>query len=144
MNHGPTPCQQQSWDWRAAGNFIGGGAGSGLIVFTAASGAHGAALTVLMLAGLALIGGGLLCVWLELGRPLRALHVFFNPRTSWMTREAITATLLFPIGMAAAVGVPGFAMAGRRAWRLSSSTARAAWCKRREESRPGASRWSRR
>lgn len=108
MNYGPAPSQQKSWDWRAAGNFIGGGAGSGLIVFTALSGAHGMALTALMAGGLALIGAGLLCVWLEIGRPLRALHVFFNPSTSWMTREALTATLLFPVGMAAAAGVPGF------------------------------------
>ena len=42
---------------------------------------------------------------LELGRPLRALNVFFNPRTSWMAREAFTATLLFPVGLAAAAGV---------------------------------------
>ncbi len=109
MSYGPAPWQQKSWDWRAAGNFIGGGAGSGLIVFTALAGAQGLTLTMLMLAGLALVGVGLLCVWLESGRPLRALHVFFNPRTSWMTREAFTATLLFPAGMVAAAGVPGFA-----------------------------------
>jgi phenylacetyl-CoA:acceptor oxidoreductase 26-kDa subunit len=108
VSYGPAPWQQESWDWRAAGNFIGGGAGSGLIVFTALSGAQGLALTALMLGGLALIGAGLLCVWLEIGRPLRALHVFFNPRTSWMTREALIATLLFPVGVAAAAGVPGF------------------------------------
>lgn len=107
MSYGPAPSQQNSWDWRAAGNFIGGGAGSGLIVFTALSGAHGPVLTALMAGGLALIGAGLLCVWLEIGRPLRALHVFFNPRTSWMTREAFTGTLLFPVGIAAAAGVPG-------------------------------------
>jgi len=105
---GPNPWQQAHWDWRAAGNFIGGGAGSGLIVFTALSGAQGAALLALMLGGLALGGLGLLCVWLEIGRPLRALHVFFNPRRSWMSREAIIATLLFPTGLAASAGVPGF------------------------------------
>lgn len=108
MNHGPAPWRQTNWDWRAAGNFIGGGAGSGLVVFTALCGVQGLALALLMLAGLALVGCGLLCVWLELGRPLRALHVFFNPRTSWMTREAITSTLLFPVGMAAAAAMPGF------------------------------------
>ena len=109
MSYGPAPWQQKSWDWRAAGNFIDGGAGSGLIVFTALAGSQGLASTILILAGLALIGFGLLCVWLEIGRPLRAPHVFFNPRTSWMTREAFTATLLFPAGMVAAAGVPGFA-----------------------------------
>jgi len=34
---GPAPWLQQSWDGRAAGNFIGGGMGSGLIAFTALS-----------------------------------------------------------------------------------------------------------
>jgi len=113
MSYGPQPWQQTAWDWRAAGNFIGGGAGSGLIMFTALAGADGAAAAALLLAGLALIGLGLACVWAELGRPLRALHVFFNPRTSWMTREAIAATVLFPAGAAAALlaytGVSGIA-----------------------------------
>lgn len=113
MSFGPNPWQQTSWDSRAAGNFIGGGAGTGLIMFTALSGVQGTAAAVLLLAGLALVGLGLTCVWAELGRPLRALHVFFNPGTSWMTRESIAATLLFPVGVAAAAGalygVPGVA-----------------------------------
>jgi phenylacetyl-CoA:acceptor oxidoreductase 26-kDa subunit len=104
MSFGPNPWQQTSWDWRAAGNFIGGGAGTGLIMFTALSGVQGIAAAVLLVAGLALVGLGLTCVWAELGRPLRALHVFFNPRTSWMTRESIAATALFPVGAAAAAG----------------------------------------
>lgn len=104
MTFGPNPWQQTSWDARAAGNFIGGGAGSGLIIFTALSGAQGTGAALLLLAGLALVGLGLTCVWAELGRPLRALHVFFNPRTSWMTRESIAATVLFPVGAAAAAG----------------------------------------
>ena len=106
MSFGPAPRQQTNWDWRAAGNFICGGAGSGLIVFTALSGAEGAALTGLVLTGLALIGIGLACVWLEIGRPLRAPHVFFNPRTSWMSREAFVAALLFPTGLTVATGAP--------------------------------------
>ena len=109
MSFGPAPWQQTNWDWRAAGNFICGGAGAGLIVFAVLSGAVGPAFTGLVLAGLALVGLGLFCVWLEIGRPLRALHVFFNPRTSWMTREAFAAALLFPVGLAAAAAVPGCA-----------------------------------
>jgi phenylacetyl-CoA:acceptor oxidoreductase subunit 2 len=108
MSYGPNPWQQAHWDWRAAGNFICGGAGGGLIVFTAIAGVDGNTLAGLMLAGLALVGLGLFCVWLEIGRPLRALRVFANARTSWMTREAFAATLLFPAGLAAAAGVPGF------------------------------------
>jgi phenylacetyl-CoA:acceptor oxidoreductase subunit 2 len=106
MSFGPNPWQQAHWDWRAAGNFICGGAGSGLIVVATLSGAHGAALTALLLAGLALIGLGLLCVALETGRPLRALNVFINPRTSWMSREAIAAALLVPATLAAALAWP--------------------------------------
>jgi phenylacetyl-CoA:acceptor oxidoreductase subunit 2 len=108
MSYGPNPWQQTQWDWRAAGNFICGGAGGGLIVFAALCGAQGMALMLLLLGGMALVGTGLLCVWLELGRPLRALHVFINPRTSWMTREAFVSTLLMPAALAAAAGLPGF------------------------------------
>ncbi|MEO8135577.1 MAG: phenylacetyl-CoA:acceptor oxidoreductase [Betaproteobacteria bacterium] len=97
MSYGPRPWQQAHWDWRAAGNFICGGAGSGLIVGAALAGAPGLPL----LAGLALVGLGLFCVWLEIGRPLRAINVFRNPRTSWMTREAIAAVLVFAMGGAA-------------------------------------------
>ena len=35
MNYGPRPWQQTSWDWRAAANFILGGAGSGLMIVSA-------------------------------------------------------------------------------------------------------------
>jgi phenylacetyl-CoA:acceptor oxidoreductase subunit 2 len=108
MSYGPAPWHQTQWDARAAGNFVCGGAGGGLIVFAALSGAHGLPLALLLLGGLALVGTGLTCVWLEIGRPLRALHVFFNPRRSWMSREAFVATLLMPVALAAAWGLPGF------------------------------------
>lgn len=101
---GPNPWQQTSWDWRAAGNFIFGGIGSGLIVVTALSTIDGTLASVLLLVGMALMGLGLFCVWLEIGRPLRALHVFFNPHTSWMTREAFVAPLVFASGLAAVLG----------------------------------------
>ena len=107
MSFGPAPWRQTHWDARAAGNFVCGGAGAGLIAFGAISGADRATLTWLVAAGLALVGLGLTCVWFEIGRPLRALNVFLNPRTSWMSREAFTATLLFPVGAAVAIGVPG-------------------------------------
>jgi phenylacetyl-CoA:acceptor oxidoreductase 26-kDa subunit len=108
MSYGPDPWQQTNWDWRAAGNFMCGSAGAGLIVFATLSGTTGLTLAALLLAGMALVGIGLMCVGLELGRPLRALNVFFNPRTSWMTREALAATLLMPAALAAAAGLPGF------------------------------------
>lgn len=109
---GPNPWQQTSWDWRAAGNFMGGGAGTGLLftsaLFATSDSARTGALSWLVFAGLALVGVGLLCVWLEIGRPLRALHVFFNPRTSWMSREGFVGLLLFPAGLLAMLGVVGW------------------------------------
>jgi len=106
-SYGPKPWQQTSWDARAAGNFIGGGMGGSLIVFAPLFAATGPALSALLLAGLGLVGLGLFCVALELGRPLRAIRVLRNPRTSWMACEAWTAMLLFPVGLAAAAGVTG-------------------------------------
>lgn len=105
--YGPAPWHQTSWDARAAGNFIGGGMGSGLVVFTVLAGATGGARVALLLGGLALIGLGLFCVSLELGRPFRALNVFRNPRTSWMAREAWTSLPLVAACIGAAASVPG-------------------------------------
>lgn len=94
MTFGPHPWRQTSWDARAAANFIGGGAGSGLVVAAVAAGATGALRTLSFALALALIGGGLLCVGAEIGRPWRALNVLRNVRTSWMSREAALAPLL--------------------------------------------------
>lgn len=105
MSYGPKPWQQRHWDWRAAANFMCGGAGAGLIALAPFIGTQGLPLQLAMLGGVALIGLGLLCVWAEIGRPWRALNVFFNPRTSWMTREAIVATVLVPLAVMAAAGV---------------------------------------
>jgi phenylacetyl-CoA:acceptor oxidoreductase subunit 2 len=105
MSYGPNPWQQAHWDWRAAGNFMCGGAGTGLLVFTVLSRAQGLLGTMLVLAGLALVGLGLLCVWLEIGRPLRALNVFRKPGASWMSREALVSLLLFPLGLGLALGL---------------------------------------
>jgi len=101
MSHyGPQPWVQRHWDLRAAANFMLGGTGAGLLIASAV------ALPVpgfSILAGLALIAIGLGAVWLEIGRKLRALHVFFNPRTSWMTRESFAAVVVFALGICALV-----------------------------------------
>lgn len=107
MSHyGPKPWVQRHWDWRAAGNFVFGGAGSGLLLAAALVLPLGAARTASLPLGLALVGLGLFCVWMEIGRPLRALHVFLNPGTSWMTREAFAGVALFA-GAIAAFFFPG-------------------------------------
>lgn len=109
LSVGPAPRQQYQWDWRAAGNFMAGGAGAGLLVFSQLSGLKGTAGVAVLLGGLGLVGLGLLCVWLEIGRPLRAMNVFFNARTSWMSREALVSVLVFGLGLGLLAGVNAWA-----------------------------------
>jgi phenylacetyl-CoA:acceptor oxidoreductase subunit 2 len=101
MSFGPKPWIQLSWDIRAALNFILGGTGGGFLPLAAFAAAPERNWQAGMLIGLAFVGLGLLAVWLEIGRKLRAVHVFFNPFTSWMTRESFVAVLLFASGLAA-------------------------------------------
>jgi phenylacetyl-CoA:acceptor oxidoreductase subunit 2 len=90
------PWVQMSWDWRAAGNFMAGGAGAGLLISASVVAEEAAWLPLAL--GMALIAGGLLCVWGEIGRPWRALNVFRHAATSWMTREALVALAVFVCG----------------------------------------------
>ena len=98
---GIAPWVQAHWDWRAAGNFICGGTGSGLLLFAALATLIGVPLEPLVLPAFVLVCAGLSLVWLELGRPWRFINVFFHPHTSWMTREAIVAMPLIAVGAAA-------------------------------------------
>ncbi|OGT80828.1 MAG: hypothetical protein A3H91_02295 [Gammaproteobacteria bacterium RIFCSPLOWO2_02_FULL_61_13] len=91
---------QTNWDWRAAGNFMFGGTGGALLAVIALAGQSPPALPIAATA-LVLVGLGLFLVWLEIGRPWRALHVYFHPQTSWMTREGAVAMVLFPLTLAA-------------------------------------------
>lgn len=91
------PRLQRSWDSRAAWNFIGGGAGTGLLLAAAAALPAGWPYFPAGALGIALIGFGLSMVWLEIGRPFRALNVFFHPQTSWMSREALLALPLLTL-----------------------------------------------
>jgi phenylacetyl-CoA:acceptor oxidoreductase subunit 1 len=99
---GVAPWHQQHWDWKAAGNFICGGAGAGLFVF--------AALRTLTIgtsfpfgwAALGLVALGLFLVLLKIGRPLRFMFVLRQPQRSWMAREAWIACVFFPLGAIAA------------------------------------------
>ncbi|MBK6631610.1 MAG: dimethyl sulfoxide reductase anchor subunit [Betaproteobacteria bacterium] len=89
-----------------------------LLFFATLAAGSADAYRIMALVALAFVGGGLTCVWLEIGRPLRAINVFFHPQTSWMTREGIVAVPLFLcalagvwfgggvfVGMAALLGV---------------------------------------
>jgi phenylacetyl-CoA:acceptor oxidoreductase subunit 2 len=102
MSYGPRPWIQLHWDVRAALNFILGGTGGGFLLFAAFVPLAPRLAQGALLLGLALVAAGLTSVWMEIGRKLRALHVFFNPFTSWMTRESFLAVLLFASGLSAA------------------------------------------
>ena len=91
---------QQSWDWRAAGNFMFGGTGGSLMFMTAAASFPESPPDVLGLVSLLIVAAGLALVWLEIGRPWRFLNVYFNPGTSWMTREAVAVLILFALALA--------------------------------------------
>ena len=96
-----SPRKQTAWDWRAAANFILGGSGTGLFGAAMLAGAFGLPGPVTWLAAFAalvLVGTGLFCVWLEIGRPWRFKNVFRNPRTSWMSREALLSLPFFGFG----------------------------------------------
>jgi phenylacetyl-CoA:acceptor oxidoreductase subunit 2 len=78
-----------------------------------------------VLLALVLVATGLAAVWLEIGKKLRAVNVFFNPFTSWMTRESFAALLLFALGAGAL---------WRPQWLLPAAAAAAlvfVWCQGR-------------
>ncbi len=92
---GPWPRLQKFWDIRAAGNFIGGGTGSGLLMIAAIFILIGKTSVTAVIVGVASVSLGLFMVFLEIGRPWRSINMFFHPQTSWMTREGIIVMPLF-------------------------------------------------
>ena len=98
---GVEPWHQQHWDWKAAGNFICGGAGTGLFVFAAIADILLGKSFPLGWIALAFVALGLFLVLLKIGRPLRFIFVLRQPQRSWMAREAWVAVLLFPFGAVA-------------------------------------------
>jgi phenylacetyl-CoA:acceptor oxidoreductase subunit 1 len=96
---GIEPAHQQHWDWKAAGNFMCGGAGSGLFIFAALAELRGLPATWPGSIALALVATGLFLVLLKIGRPWRALNVLRQPRRSWMAREAWIAAVFFPVSV---------------------------------------------
>ena len=104
---GVEPARQEHWDWKAAGNFICGGMGSGLFMFSAIVGLHYGEVTLLGWPALGIVALGLFLVLLKIGRPLRFIYVLRQPQRSWMTREAWIAVALFPLAaLALGSGVP--------------------------------------
>ncbi len=94
-----------------------------LVFFTVLSGAGLGALALLALAygaaaprmpvvaGIALVTLGLLSSVLHLASPRNAWRSFLRFRTSWLSREAVFAILLYPAVLAWLLGLPGAAYA---------------------------------
>jgi Fe-S-cluster-containing dehydrogenase component/DMSO reductase anchor subunit len=94
---GVEPSQQKHWDWKATGNFVCGGIGSGLFIFTAFATLRYGELAPIGLVALGFVALGLFLVLLKIGRPLRSVYVLRQPQRSWMAREAWIATAFFPL-----------------------------------------------
>lgn len=95
------PKLQTFWDWRAVGNWVGGGTGTGIMVIAALLALAGIDSYVYAVLACVFVSAGLFSVLLKIGRPLRSLYVFRNPFTSWMSREAWVGVLLLPAGLLA-------------------------------------------
>jgi phenylacetyl-CoA:acceptor oxidoreductase 27-kDa subunit len=98
---GVEPWHQPYWDWKAAANFLCGGAGAGLFAFAAVASLNGAPVWPVGLFALGLIGAGLALLMFKIGRPLRFVYVLLQPQRSWMTREAWVVVAFFPAALAA-------------------------------------------
>jgi phenylacetyl-CoA:acceptor oxidoreductase subunit 1 len=94
---GVEPWHQLHWDWKAAGNFMCGGAGIGLFTGASIASLYGEPGLMLLPAALAFVAVGLFLVLLKIGRPLRFAHVLRQPQRSWMAREAWIACVFFPL-----------------------------------------------
>ncbi len=92
--------RQTFWDMRAAMNFTLGGMSTGLVVVAwlahvAGGLPQGALAAINLVAGVGM-AVGLFCVFLEIARKFRFLHVLRRPQTSWMTRETYVVALFYP------------------------------------------------
>ena len=100
-SHGVEPWHQPHWNWKAAGNFLCGGAGTGLFAVAAIAGRGGELFAMPALIALALVALGLFLLIFKIGRPLRSIFVLRQPQRSWMSREAWVAGVFFPLALLA-------------------------------------------
>ena len=96
---GVEPWHQQHWNWKAAGNFLCGGAGAGLFAFVALAGLGGAPVLAGGLTALGVVAFGLFLLIFKIGRPFRFAYVLRQPQRSWMSREAWVAGAFFPVAL---------------------------------------------
>ena len=107
-----------------------------IVFFTVLSGAGLGSLSLLalaygtaapragILAGMSLVTLGLLASVGHLANPKNAWRSFIRFRTSWLSREAVFALLLYPVALAWLLGVPGAAYAAMvLAWVILFCTA---------------------
>ena len=91
--------RQTFWDMRAAMNFIMGGIGSGSAVVAyllwISGNVNSQFLVTVNIVSSVILAIGLFCVWLKIGRKLRAPLAILRPQTSWMSREIYVAGIFF-------------------------------------------------
>jgi len=108
---------QQFWDWRAAMNWICGGAGSGLAIVAVLALWLGVlpagAMPAILVVSAALVATGLFFVFLKIGRQMRFWRAASRPNTSWMSRELYAVLVFFPAVLWSLVepGKPAFTLA---------------------------------
>ena len=125
MNTNPMQRMQAYWDARAAGNFMCGGAGAGLVLFTSMHAMDSPVAAELLLLGLGHDDQGQKSERNENGRPWRAINVMLNVRQSWMSRESVAAAVLFLLGAGLAFGM------NWRAWPTAAAALVFIYCQAR-------------
>jgi DMSO reductase anchor subunit len=99
--------------------------GAGLGLLAALAIAYGAAAPrMAILAGIGLVTIGLVSSVFHLAQPKNAWRSFIRFRTSWLSREAVFAILLYPVTLGWMLGIPGAAVAALLlAWLILFCTA---------------------
>jgi Fe-S-cluster-containing dehydrogenase component/DMSO reductase anchor subunit len=97
-NRGIEPSHQKHWDWKAANNFLFGGAGTVLFVFAVLGDFISIPFRAFGVSALVLVAVGLFGLFFKIGRPARFIYVFRQPRRSWMSREAWISVFFFTTG----------------------------------------------
>jgi phenylacetyl-CoA:acceptor oxidoreductase subunit 2 len=99
------PVKQKIWGWPAAVNFIIGGTGGGVYLFSFiqtfmrfGSASFSKSLPFGLIPPL-LLSIGFLCLGIEAGRPLRGCYLFRNPRQSWISRETLACCIFIPAAL---------------------------------------------
>ncbi len=93
--------RQKFWDWKAAANFMLGGASAGLVLATfagwLAGGIPDPVVPLLYLLAAAIMAVGLTTLFFKTGRPLRAMNAMLRPQSSWMSRELYAVLAFYPL-----------------------------------------------